>query len=404
MRRVVVTGLGLVSPIGNDVSTVIQALRIGQSGVTYQPDFASVGMSSHVAGVPKLNGLIEPSRKVRRFMANAALYAWHAAQSALADARLSSTTISHPRTGLVIGSGQGSSEQLAQMHTIRANQGMEKVLPYAIPRVMGSTVSANLSTGLGIQGISYGMTSACATSAHCIGHAAELIQFGKQDVMLAGGAEEVSWHSAMLFDAMGALATQRNAQPKAASRPYDAQRDGFVVAGGAAVFVLESLEHALARKATIYAELVGYGATSDGIGMVHPSGDGAYRAMKLAKDEAKLNVDYVNTHATGTQQGDMVEVEAMRKLFDEKLPLFSSTKGLTGHAIGAAGALESAFCLFMMREGFVVPSVNIDTLEPALAGLPLVTQYSEQAIGTTMCNSLGFGGTNASLIFSIERL
>ncbi|MES2205786.1 MAG: beta-ketoacyl synthase N-terminal-like domain-containing protein [Pseudomonadota bacterium] len=404
MRRVVVTGVGVISPIGCEPLSVSRALKSGQSYIKYQPDFAEIGMSSHVAGIPDLNGLIEPPRKIKRFMANAALYAWHAVQHALEDAALTDCKISHPRTGLIVGSGCGSVEQLMAMQNVLNHQGLNKVLPYAVPRVMGSSVSANLATALGIQGISYGLTSACATSAHCIGHAAELIQWGKQDIMLAGGAEEVSWHSAMLFDAMGALSVAGNTNPSKASKPYDHYRDGFVIAGGAGVLVLEELEHALARKASIYAEVVGYGAASDGDGMVYPSAPGAYRAMCLAMNEANLAIDYINTHATGTQQGDMVEVEAIKQIFGQEVPSFSSTKALTGHAIGASGALESIFCLLMIKEGFIAPSANIEIQDSGLEGLPLVTQCIDFPVASTLCNSLGFGGTNASLIYSTKKL
>jgi 3-oxoacyl-[acyl-carrier-protein] synthase-1 len=357
--------------------------------------------------VPDLTGEPAPPRKQDRFMADAARYGWLAMRRAIDDAALAESQISHPRTGLVVGSGNGSAEQMVAANQLVAERGIEKLLPYSVPQVMGSTVAANLSTAFGIQGVSYGMTSACATSAHCIGHAAELIQLGKQDLVFAGGAEEVGGASAVLFDAMGVLASSRNDVPESASRPYDTGRDGFAIAGGAAVLVLESLKHALARKANIYAELVGYGATCDGVGMVHPGGDGAERAMRLALLEAKLPasaIDYVNTHATGTPQGDPLELLAMQQIFGVDMPPFSSTKGLTGHAIGASGALELSFCLLMMREGFVAGAVNIDQPDVSVAGLPLLRATRNQPVQTVLCNSFGFGGTNAALVVSTANL
>ncbi|WP_024304119.1 beta-ketoacyl synthase N-terminal-like domain-containing protein [Pseudogulbenkiania sp. MAI-1] len=405
MRRVVVTGIGMVSCIGHEAATVTHALRTGRSGVSHRPEFAQAGMASQVAGVPDIARLPLPPRKLRRFMSDAALYGWQAARQALDDAALPAHRLSHPRTGLIVGSGVGSTALVVEAHALHADKGMAKVPPYTVPQVMGSTVSANLAAAFAIQGVSYGLTSACATSAHCLGHACELIQFGKQDVMIAGGAEEVGWHSAMLFDAMGVLAPGGNDHPAHASRPYDRSRNGFVIAGGAGVLVLEELEHALARGAPIYAELAGYGATCDGDSMVNPSGDGALRAMRLALGERpRHEVDYVNTHATGTERGDLVEVEALCRLFDGTPPAFSSTKALTGHAIGAAGALEAAFSLLMLRHGFIAPSANIATPDPALAGLPLVTALCERPLSSVLCNSFGFGGTNASLLFSTRHL
>jgi 3-oxoacyl-[acyl-carrier-protein] synthase-1 len=404
MQRVVVSGIGMVSSIGHDRETVLGALRAGRSGVSWQAPFAEAGMACQVAGVPDCTGLPQPPRKLRRFMGDAALYAWQAATQAIADAGLTTAQLQHPRCGLIVGSGVGGAHPLVDMHDILRERGLDKVPPYAVPRIMGSTVSANLASAFGILGVSYGLTSACATSAHCIGHAAEQIQLGKQDLMLCGGAEEVGWHSAMLFDAMGVLSRSRNATPRQASRPYDRDRDGFVIAGGAAVLVLESLEHARQRHATILAEVVGYGATSDGAGMVNPTGEGALRAMQMALREFSGPVDYINTHATGTEQGDMVEVAAIRQLFGAQIPPFSSTKALTGHAIAASGALEAAFCLLMLQHGFMAGSANIELPDPALGVAPLLSATREQPLASALSNSFGFGGTNASLLFSTLRL
>lgn len=404
-RRVVISGFGLASPIGNDADTVLAALKAGRSGISAQPEFAEKGMFSQVAGVPSRHDLQLPERKARRFMADAALYGWHAVSQAIAHARLPDHVLRHPRTGLLMGSGVGSAQQLIEAMAIREKRGIERLTPYYVPQIMGNTVAANLSTALGIQGISYGVTSACASSAHAIGHAFEQIQLGKQDVMLAGGAEEVGWHSALLFDVMGVLASGHNHDPAVASRPYHQDRDGFVIAGGGGVLVLEALEHALARKAPIIAELVGYGACCDGVDMVSPSGEGAKRCMSLALADAGLShVDYVNTHATGTEQGDMVEIAAMQAVFGKDLPAFSSTKGLTGHAIGAAGVLEMIFSLQMIAHRFIAATPLHSAVDPDLAGLPLVSKTTACPLGAIMCNSFGFGGTNASLIISTAGL
>lgn len=403
-RRVVVSGFGLTSPIGNDPDAVLLALREGASGISVQPSFAERGLLSQVAGVPARDDLLLPPRKVRRFMADAPLYAWHAAQQAVAQAALSTSVLQHPRTGLVMGSGVGSTEKVAEAMLTLEARGITRLTPFYVPQVMGNTVAANLATHMGIRGLSLGVTSACATSAHAIGYAFEQIQFGKQDVMLAGGAEEVSWPSAVLFDVMGVLTAQHNRQPEQASRPYHADRDGFVIAGGAGVLVLEALEHAQARKAPIMAELVGYGASSDGVDMVAPSGDGAVRCMQAALADAGLQeVDYINTHATGTQQGDLSEVLAIQSVFDA-VPAFSSTKGLTGHAIAAAGVLEAIFSLLMMRHGFVAASPAHAEMDPVLHGLPLVQRARSMTLNRVLCNSFGFGGTNASLVFAMDRL
>jgi 3-oxoacyl-[acyl-carrier-protein] synthase-1 len=398
LRRVVVTGIGIVASIGNTPDRVTAALREGRSGVVAVPEYAQLGLRSQVAGLPDLSGLPAIDRKQRRFMGDGAIYAHHALRRAIDDADLTPDRISHPRTGLIVGSGAGSTLNHIEAIDIYRRQGPGKVPPYVVPRAMGNTVSACLATSFGIKGMSYGITSACATSAHSIGHGMELIAAGKQDRIFAGGAEEVSWTNTLMFDAMGALSTGYNATPMRASRPYDRGRDGFVIAGGAGVLVLEALEHARERNARIYAELVGYGVSSDGGDMVVPSQDGVERAMRLALENVG-RVDYVNTHATATPVGDVLEVQAMCAVFGDALPRFSSTKGLTGHAIAAAGAHEAIYSLLMMRHGFIAGSANIEILDPALQGLPLVRNSTPAALDTVMSNSFGFGGTNASLIF-----
>jgi 3-oxoacyl-[acyl-carrier-protein] synthase-1 len=400
LRRVVVTGLGIVSCIGNDLDVVEHALREGGSGLRFVPEYAELGLRSCVAGIPDISSEPSIDRKIRRFMGDAALYAHHAMRRALVDAELSQNMISAPRTGLIVGSGVGSPfEHLAAIDILRA-KGLSKVLPYTVPRVMGSTTSACLSTAFGIQGASYSMTSACATSAHCIGHGAELIQLGKQDIVIAGGSEEVRWTSTMLFDAMGALSTAYN--DSTASRPYDTGRDGFVIAGGAGIVVLEELEHARRRGARIYGELAGYGACSDGLDMVTPATDGAARAMRLALTEAGGMIDYINTHATSTPLGDVRELAAIRNVFGMArgdMPLISSTKGLTGHPIAAAAVHEAIYSLLMIERNFVAGCAHVGEVDPACASLPVLMSSEERRIDSIMSNSFGFGGTNASLIF-----
>lgn len=400
MRRVVVTGLGIVSCIGNDLDVIEHALREGCSGLRFVPEYADLGLRSCVAGIPDISSEPSIDRKIRRFMGDAALYAHHAMRRALVDAELSQIMISAPRTGLIVGSGVGSPfEHLAAIDILRA-KGLSKVLPYTVPRVMGSTTSACLSTAFGIQGASYSMTSACATSAHCIGHGAELIQLGKQDIVIAGGSEEVRWTSTMLFDAMGALSTAYN--DSTASRPYDTGRDGFVIAGGAGIVVLEELEHARRRGARIYGELAGYGACSDGLDMVTPATDGAARAMRLALTEAGGIIDYINTHATSTPLGDVRELAAIRNVFGMAggdMPLISSTKGLTGHPIAAAAVHEAIYSLLMIERNFVAGCAHVGEADPACASLPVLMSSEERRIDSIMSNSFGFGGTNASLIF-----
>lgn len=397
VRRVVITGLGIVSCLGNDLDTVALALREGRSGLRYVPEYAELGLRSCVAGIPDISGEPPVDRKYRRFMGDAALYAYHAMRNALHDSELTNASILSPRTGLIVGSGVGSPfEHMESIDTLR-NKGLSKVLPYAVPRVMGSTTSACLSTAFGIRGISCSMTSACATSAHCIGYGTELIQFGKQDIVIAGGAEEVRWTSTALFDAMGALSTARN--NPSASRPYDLHRDGLVIAGGAGILVLEELEHARRRGARIYAEVIGYGACSDGLDMVTPATDGAVRAMRLALAEAGTGIDYINTHATSTRLGDISELAAIREVFGSAIPLISSTKGLTGHPMAAAAAHEAIYSLLMLDRDFIAGCANLEQPDPACAGLPILRQSIDRRIDACMSNSFGFGGTNASLIF-----
>lgn len=398
MRRVAVTGMGIVSCIGNTLDEVTRSLRSGRSGLSASADFARVGLKSQVVGVPDLSALAPIERKLRRFMGKTAAYAYHAMKAAVGDSGLTREQVSDPRSGLIVGSGVGSISSLVAAIDLLREKGPAKVPPYLVPQVMSSTASACLGTAFNIKGISYSVTSACASSAHCIGHGMELIQQGRQDIVFAGGADEESWELAALFDAMGTLSSAFNDRPDRASRPYDRARDGFVLAGGAAVLVLEELEHARRRGAQIYGEVVGYGACSDGADMVSPSPEGAARTMRLALEAVDGDIDYVNTHGTSTPLGDLVEVEAMRDVFGASMPLFSSTKSLTGHALGAAGAMEALFCLLMLKRGFVAGSANVDELDPALAGLPLIRESREHSPRTILSNSFGFGGTNATLI------
>lgn len=400
MRRVVVTGMGIVSCLGNDLATVEEALRHGRCGIGYVPEYAELGLRSQVAGVPCLDNEPPVDRKIRRFMADASLYAYHAMRQAVDDACLARGLVSNPRTGLVVGSGVGSPFEHVQAVDRLRQSGLGKVPPYAVPRVMGNTTSACLSTAFGVQGISYSLSSACATSAHCIGNGVDLIRAGKQDIVFAGGAEEVRWTSTALFDAMGALSTAFN--DATASRPFDARRDGFVIAGGAGIVVLEALEHALQRGAAIYGEVVGYGACCDGTDMVSPSAGGAVRAMRLALSETERSIDYVNAHATSTVVGDVSELYAIREVFmgHGELPLISSTKGLSGHAIAASAAHEAIFSLLMLQHGFVAGCANVSELDPECRDMPILLASEDKQIDTVMSNSFGFGGTNACLIFS----
>ncbi|MCO6442236.1 MAG: beta-ketoacyl-ACP synthase I [Nitrococcus mobilis] len=400
MRRVVVTGIGIVSCLGNDKETVTESLRNGRSGIRYREDYAELGLRSRVAGVVELDTSTLIPRKARRFMAAGGEYAYIAMNRAIADASLDDTQVSHPRTGLIAGSGVGSTSSLVEATDTLRSRGVRKIGAFAVPKVMSSTVSAVLATPFGIRGLNYSITSACATSAHCIGNAMEQIQVGRQDIIFAGGADEEHWAMTMLFDAMGALSMKFNDTPAKASRPYDATRDGFVIAGGAGILVLEELEHAIARGAHIYAELVGYGATSDGYDMVAPSGEGAVRCMREAISNIDCTVDYINAHGTSTPAGDITELNAIAEVFAERMPPVSSTKSLTGHSLGAAGVQEAIYSLLMLEQDFIAASANIEELDPEARGMPIVRERRDAAgLNTVMSNSFGFGGTNASLVF-----
>ncbi|KMK51516.1 3-oxoacyl-ACP synthase [[Actinobacillus] muris] len=400
MKRVVITGLGIISSIGNNKAEVLASLREGKSGIEFVPAFAEVGMRSQIAGTIKLNPAELIDRKVYRFMGDAAAYAYLSMKEAIEDAGLTEDQVSNDRTGLVIGAGTGSAHsQLVACDAVRGPRGVKAVGPYAVTKTMASSVSACLATPYKIRGVNYSISSACATSAHCIGHAMELIQLGKQDIVFAGGAEELSWECATEFDAMGAVSTKYNDTPTKASRAYDANRDGFVIAGGGAVLVIEELEHALARGAKIYAEIVGYGATSDGYDMVAPSGEGAVRCMKQALATVNGEVEYINVHGTSTPVGDVKELGAIREVFADKSPAISSTKSMTGHSLGAAGAHEAIYSLLMLDNGFIAPSINIETLDEQAEGLNIITERQDKTLTTVMSNSFGFGGTNACLVF-----
>lgn len=400
MQRVVVTGMGIVSCLGNELSAVDHALRQGRSGITYAEEYRRAGLRSHVHGMPDLNGEPPVDRKHRRFMADPAVYAYHAMRRAIDDARLDIGRVSHPGTGLIVGSGAGSVLQTIAGIEKLEEHGISRVPPYAVPQVMASTASATLATAFGIRGASYSISAACSTSAHCIGHAFDLVRFGKQDVVFAGGSEEARWPSAALFDAMGALSTAYNDVPETASRPYDEGRDGFVMAAGGGILVLEELRHAIARGATIHAEIVGYGATSDGSDMVVPDRDGIARAMQLALRDASLpQIDYLNAHATSTPLGDIVELAAIRQVFGASPPMISSTKGLTGHAIGASGVHEAIYSLLMMTGAYICGCANLLVPSAEARDLPIVTNCRVTQLGCVMSNSMGFGGSNACLIF-----
>ena len=382
MRRAVITGFGVISSIGNNKEEVLASLKAGKSGIVATPEFIEANMRSHVAGTIKLNPAELIDRKIFRFMGDAAAYAYLSMKEAIEDSGLTEEQISNDRTGMVIGAG------------------VKAIGPYAVTKTMASSVSACLATPYKIRGVNYSLSSACATSAHCIGHAWELIQLGKQDVVFAGGAEELCWEGATQFDAVGALSTKYNDTPEKASRAYDANRDGFVISGGGAVVVVEELEHALARGAKIYAEIVGYGATSDGYDMVAPSGEGAERCMKQALATVDTPIDYINVHGTSTPVGDVKELGAIRNVFGDHQPAISSTKSMTGHSLGAAGAHEAIYSLIMLHNDFIAPSINIETLDPQAEGLNIVTETVENAgLQTVMSNSFGFGGTNATLVF-----
>jgi len=401
MKRVVVTGLGIVSSIGNNQQEVVESLKNGRSGIVFSEIYKEMGLRSQVEGAIKieLDNLID--RKVRRFMGDGAAFNYVAMQQAIEDSGLEESEISNFRTGLVMGSGGPSTANVVEAADILREKGVKQVGPYRVPRTMSSTNTACLATPFKIKGVNYSITSACATSAHCIGHAMELIQMGKQDVVFAGGGEEVHWTMSVLFDAMGAMSSKYNVAPTTASRPYDESRDGFVISGGGGVLVIEELEHAKARGAKIYAELVGYGATSDGYDMVQPSGEGAVRCMQQAMATVDGKIDYINAHGTSTPVGDTKELGALREVFSgENVPWVSSTKSLTGHALGAAGVNEAIYSLLMMQNNFLSASVNITNLDAGAEGIPIVRERQDNVtLNTIMSNSFGFGGTNATLIF-----
>lgn len=399
MKRVVITGLGIVSCLGNDKESVTESLREGRSGIKFQEEYKAVGMRSHVAGSVDIDLDAHIDRKVKRFMGDAAAYAYISMQQAIEDAGLTEEMVSSPRSGIIMGSGGGSpSNQIVATDTLR-EKGIRRVGPYMVPRTMSSTVSACLATPFKIKGVNYSISSACATGTHCIGNGVEQIQMGKQDIVFAGGGEEEHWSLSMLFDGMGALSTKYNETPDKASRPYDADRDGFVIAGGGGVVVLEGLEHALARGAKIYAEVVGYGATSDGHDMVAPSGEGAVRCMQQALATVDTPIDYINTHGTSTPVGDVAESNAIKQTFGDKIPPFSSSKSLSGHSLGAAGVQEAIYCMLMMENNFIQGSANVETLDEQLEGMPLVTERRDNVeLNTVLTNNFGFGGTNACLV------
>ncbi|HDX4073763.1 TPA: beta-ketoacyl-ACP synthase I [Escherichia coli] len=400
MKRAVITGLGIVSSIGNNQQEVLASLREGRSGITFSQELKDSGMRSHVWGNVKLDttGLID--RKVVRFMSDASIYAFLSMEQAIADAGLSPEAYqNNPRVGLIAGSGGGSPRfQVFGAYAMRGPRGLKAVGPYVVTKAMASGVSACLATPFKIHGVNYSISSACATSAHCIGNAVEQIQLGKQDIVFAGGGEELCWEMACEFDAMGALSTKYNDTPEKASRTYDAHRDGFVIAGGGGMVVVEELEHALARGAHIYAEIVGYGATSDGADMVAPSGEGAVRCMKMAMHGVDTPIDYLNSHGTSTPVGDVKELAAIREVFGDKSPAISATKAMTGHSLGAAGVQEAIYSLLMLEHGFIAPSINIEELDEQAAGLNIVTETTDRELTTVMSNSFGFGGTNATLV------
>ncbi|HHX83456.1 MAG TPA: beta-ketoacyl-ACP synthase I [Pseudomonadaceae bacterium] len=400
MRRVVVTGMGIVSCIGTDQESVLASLKQGRSGISYRPEYEERGMRSHVAGAVPMDFSEHIDRKDLRFMGAAAAYGHVSMQQAIAHAGLEASEISNIRTGIIMGAGGSSTEDQVETADILREKGLKRIGPYRVTRTMGSTVSACLATSFHIKGVNYSISSACATSAHCIGNAMELIQLGKQDVIFAGGGEAEHWTLSCMFDAMGALSTKYNATPELASRAYDADRDGFVIAGGGGVLVIEALDHALARGATIHAELTGYGATSDGADMVAPSGEGAMRCMQMAMSTAKHPVDYINTHGTSTPVGDVKEIQAIRDVFGDKVPAISSTKSLTGHSLGATGVQEAIYSILMMQNDFIAASANINNLDPAVADMPIVRERIDgRRLNAVMSNSFGFGGTNAALVF-----
>ncbi|WP_338365067.1 beta-ketoacyl-ACP synthase I [uncultured Pseudoalteromonas sp.] len=400
MRRAVITGIGVVSSIGNNKQEVLESLKAGKSGIAFNQEFADYNLRSNVSGKIDIDVKEHVDRKAMRFMGDAAAYSYISMKQAIEDAGLSDEQVSNERTGLLVGSGGGSSKWQVEAADILREKGVKRVGPYMVPRTMASTTSACLATPFKIKGVNYSISSACATSAHCIGHAVEQIQLGKQDVIFAGGGEELHWTLAMEFDAMGALSTKYNETPEKASRTYDANRDGFVISAGGGIVVVEELEHALARGAHIYAEIVGYGATSDGYDMVAPSGEGAARCMRQAMQGVDAPIDYLNTHGTSTPVGDVKELGAIQEVFGGNSPLISATKSLTGHALGAAGVHEAIFSILMMENDFVAPSINVEELDEQAQGLNIVTERRDTQLNTVMSNSFGFGGTNATLVMS----
>ncbi|TMO74854.1 beta-ketoacyl-[acyl-carrier-protein] synthase I [Pseudoalteromonas sp. S3776] len=400
MRRAVITGIGVVSSIGNNKQEVLESLKAGKSGIAFNQEFADYNLRSNVSGKIDIDVKEHVDRKAMRFMGDAAAYSYISMKQAIEDAGLSDEQVSNERTGLLVGSGGGSSKWQVEAADILREKGVKRVGPYMVPRTMASTTSACLATPFKIKGVNYSISSACATSAHCIGHAVEQIQLGKQDVIFAGGGEELHWTLAMEFDAMGALSTKYNETPEKASRTYDANRDGFVISAGGGIVVVEELEHALARGAHIYAEIVGYGATSDGYDMVAPSGEGAVRCMRQAMQGVDAPIDYLNTHGTSTPVGDVKELGAIQEVFGGNSPLISATKSLTGHALGAAGVHEAIFSILMMENDFVAPSINVEELDGQAQGLNIVTERRDAQLNTVMSNSFGFGGTNATLVMS----
>ncbi|MGX5174506.1 beta-ketoacyl-ACP synthase I [Aliikangiella sp. IMCC44653] len=399
MKRVVVTGMGVVSCLGNDVDSVVDSLKAGKSGIRFMEKYKELGLRSQVAGRPDLETKDHIDRKVLRFMGDASAYTYIAMSQAIKDAELPDSLVSNPRTGIITGSGGGSQKAQVESVNICLEKGVKRVGPYAVPKTMASTTSACLATPFKILGVNYSITSACATSAHCIGNAYEQIQLGKQDIIFAGGGEEEDWRLTLLFDAMGALSSKYNDTPETASRPYDETRDGFVISSGGGILVLEELEHAKARGAKIYAEVIGYGATSDGYDMVAPSGEGAVRCMQQALATVDAEVDYINAHGTSTPVGDTAELGAIKETFGNNIPKIGSTKSLAGHSLGATGVHEAIYSLLMMKHGFIAGSININQIDPQAADLPIVTKTQDAELNTILSNSFGFGGTNASLVF-----
>jgi 3-oxoacyl-[acyl-carrier-protein] synthase-1 len=400
MRRVVVTGLGIVSSIGSNAQEVTASLREAKAGTVKADDYARLGFRCQVHGAPTINLDEAVDRRVRRFMGDGAAWNWVAMQQAIQDSGLEESDVKNERTGIIMGSGGPSTKTIVQAADTTREKGPKRVGPFAVPAAMSSTNSATLAVPFGIKGVNYSISSACATSTHCIGNAAELIQWGKQDIMFAGGGEELDWTLSVLFDAMGAMSSGYNDTPAKASRAYDKNRDGFIIAGGGGTLVLEELEHAKARGAKIYCELVGYGATSDGFDMVQPSGEGAARCMRQALSTVKEKVDYINPHATSTPIGDLKEIEAIREVFGKDIPSISATKSLTGHSLGAAGVQEAIYSILMMKNGFICESANIEELDPAFADIPIVRERQDnQQLNVVLSNSFGFGGTNGTLVF-----